>query len=223
MNKITLTRPPRNQLVYVRSEASVKTKKTAGVVNPPLPPSIEGVYKGGIPRAADKKEKEGSDLASILELADKLNPTEKKTLLARLALNAQDQGKQADRDQEMWAQAVYDELGRALGYGAGAGLAPAMVKRSLSVPTVWAPVMAFMSSSKLLDLNVTERQSVYGLLAKLITKHASYVANKSGAPLSAKLVGSCSANLASVFDNAFPGYLAAGLAPMVARQLVRQK
>jgi hypothetical protein len=169
--------------------------------------------------ATVSKEKKGNvSLADLLEQADKLPATEKKTLLAHLALKDQDRGTEVSRDQDMWAQAVYEALARAIGHEGGAGQGPALIKRTLSVSSVWSPIAKFLMASHLADLNVTERQSVLILIARLVTEHAQYVARKSGAPLSAKLVGSCSAHVASIFDNAFPGYLASGLAPIVARQ-----
>lgn len=76
-----------------------------------------------------------------------------------------------------------------------------------------------MTSSKLSELRVVERQAVYNLLAELLVEHAGYVARKSGAPLGPKLIGQCTGSLPGVFEASFPGYLAAGLAPILARQM----
>ena len=78
-----------------------------------------------------------------------------------------------------------------------------------------------MADAKLDKLAVPERQSVYNLLADLVVRHAHGISMRSAAPLSPKLVANCSNNVASIFDKAFPGYVRAGLAHIVARQLTR--
>lgn len=220
MKKVTLLRPapPARKDYYVRQRHAVNSgnSKFRGEV----PPSIEGVYPpGGIGGKVKEKEKPSVSLADLLTLAEQLPNAERKTLLAQLALKAQSSDGGQDRDKDMWAQAVYEALARAFEHEGGAGQGPALVKRSVSVPAAWAPVADFMASSKLDDLTVTERQSVYGLVAQLVVQNARSIARRVNAPLSAKLVASCASNVASLFDNAFPGYLAAGLAPIVAKQL----
>jgi hypothetical protein len=74
-----------------------------------------------------------------------------------------------------------------------------------------------MRASKLLDLPVLERQQAYNLVAELLVQYAKVAARRSGAPMSPKLVANCSQNVAGVFDSAFPGYAASGLARMVVR------
>jgi hypothetical protein len=76
-----------------------------------------------------------------------------------------------------------------------------------------------MRSSKLGELQVNVRQAVYRTLGRLLVEHAHEVSRRSGAPLGPKLVGQCVGNLPGVFERSFPGYLAAGLAPVVARQM----
>jgi hypothetical protein len=80
-----------------------------------------------------------------------------------------------------------------------------------------------MADSGLDKLKVVERQSVYMMLARLVIDKAKYVASSSNATLGPRLVGTCAANIAGVFDAAFPGYLASGLAHLVAKQLVAQR
>lgn len=166
----------------------------------------------------EKKEKATVD--DLLTQADALSAADRKTLLARLALKASVGNDGQTRDVDMWSQSVYEGLTDALGYGDGAALGPMVVKRTVGSPSAWAPVAQFMADSKLGQLKVVERQSVYMMLARLVIERAKYVASRSNATLGPKLVGTCAAGIAGVFDAAFPGYLASGLAPLVAKQLV---
>ena len=81
--------------------------------------------------------------------------------------------------------------------------------------------MQFLQQSGLSACTVNERQQAYHILAELVVQHARYVARKSGAPLSPKLVANCMPNLPGVFEDAFPGYLEAGVAAMVAKSSPR--
>ncbi len=127
----------------------------------------------------------------------------------------------ADRDLDMWAEAVHRELTRRLGSLDGGLVGPGVVRKLLSAGGSWKPVEQFMAASKLCELKVVERQRAYYMLAELLVRHALVVARRSGAPMSAKLVSNCTGNLAGVFEESFPGYLEAGLARMVARHAER--
>lgn len=76
-----------------------------------------------------------------------------------------------------------------------------------------------MVRAKLADLEVRQRQSFYGLLARLLVKHAHSIARHTGAPLSPRLVANCASAVAGIFESSFPGYLKAGLARVVARKM----
>ncbi len=214
---VMLVRPQREVTSYV------KKKESGGQL--PHPPTfpLKGKGVGGCSPAGSVVEKEENQLNGVLALVDQLSASDRKLLLAKLALRSQTARSDQPRDLDMWVQAVYDELVSTLGAGDGGGIGPQAIKRVLGSPSSWGPVADFMASSKLDKLPVTERQSVFIMLAKLVIKHARYVAGRSGAPLSAKLVGSISVNMASIFDQAFPGYLASGLAPIVARRLVANR
>lgn len=199
--RVMLTRPERNYPQGPRMGGSQGTP-----LRGPLPPII--------PRPA-----EATTLQELLALANKLPATEKQQLLDHLALQAQTTPVGSERDVDMWSVAIHEALQHALGAAGGALGGPILVKRVVGSPSSWKPVDAFMRASKMSDLQVRERQSVYGLLADLLVKHARYVARRSGAPLSPKLVGNCTGSISGVFDAAFPGYLEAGLAPIVARRL----
>ncbi len=224
VNLIPVARPERK--VYLSSDLAKSSKQAIQK----LPMGSNGVVVGEVrstpthpphlPILGGNEKKEQISLATLLDQAEQLSQADRKTLLARLSLASQNRETESCRDKDMWSQAVYEELLKAYGRGLGAAQGPANVKRSLSLPTAWAPLADFMASSNLADLKVVERFAVYSMLAKLVVKQALYVARKVDAPLSAKLVGTCAANVASLFDNAFPGYLQSGLAPVVARQLV---
>ena len=232
MKQVQLARPVRSRgsNAYVSPTLSAsKTRQTHRNKIAP-PPPLKGEEKGGLYLVDGKKKEDQRNLASlplnldqILEAAQGLPAGERKTLLAHLALSSQTSDTGAGRDLDMWAQAVYEAIGEAVGTDPRAGQGPALIKRTLGVPAVWAPVHAFMVASKLITIMVVERQAIYVMLAKMVVQNARFIARKSGVPLSARLVGSCAANVASLFDNAFPGYVASGLALMVAKQLCAPK
>lgn len=213
--RVMLTRPTYRGHGVTR--ASVDPGEQAGLRKDtphPPPPYREGGRGGALPAAVEVKT-----LQELLVLANKLPAAEKQQLLDHLALQAQTAPSASERDVDMWSVAIHEALQHALGEAGGALGGPILVKRVVGSPSSWKPVDAFMRASKMADLQVRERQSVYGLLADLLVKHARYVARKSGAPLSPKLVGNCTGSISGVFDAAFPGYLEAGLAPIVARRL----
>ena len=231
MKRVMLTRPERSlrSETYVRGvttptqvRGSEDPKHLGDHTTTPHPLPCRGRGGGGDTPGKESK-KSNVSLADLLSLADQLPATERKTLLAHLALKGQTEVEGPSRDKEMWAQAVYGEIVRAFGPDGGAGQGPALVKRTLSATAVWAPVADFMRASKLEALSVTERQSVYVLLARLVVEQALYVARNIGAPLGIKLVANAASNMAAIFDRSFPGYLQAGLAPIVARQLVSHR
>ena len=183
-------------------------------------PSIEGSPAPSFPPTPTEGKEKHIQVTSLLEQASKLTKDERQQLLDQLALTNQLGSVAANnRDLEMWSQAVHEALGEAIGASGGDEYGLMLVKRSLAVSACWRPVERFMQISKLAELRVVERQAIYFMLARMLVEHAAYVSRKSGAPLSPKLVGSCTGSLPGVFDASFPGYLAAGLAPMIAKQM----
>ncbi len=220
MKRVTLSRPTRGAGV-VAYVAPKNNKKNAQSKEAPISPSKGGINIGGfLPMAGTEVEKkEATDLDSLLKLADQLKPADRKQLLARLALADGNANVGSERDIDMWAQAIYAGLVAAIGHQDGAGQAPMVIKRTMAARSAWGPVADFMASSKLDTLKVVERQAVYGMLAKLVIEKAAYVSQKSGAPLSAKLVSNLTPNIAAIFDGAFPGYLQSGLVRVIAKRL----
>jgi hypothetical protein len=165
----------------------------------------------------------GNNLETLLQEASKLSAKDKAELLARLSLQASEQDARHSRDQDMWSQALYDALVKENG-GSGRGLpGPALVKRAVAVGAPWTAVAGFMEASGYDKLKVPERLAMYEMLAKLLMEHALEVSDRTGAPLTPKLLANCSSNIAAVFNAAFPGYLRAGLGLIVARQLTSRK
>lgn len=123
----------------------------------------------------------------------------------------------------MWAAAAYTAMVEAIGAGVGAAHGPLVLKRHLAAASNWAKVCDFMRASGLDKLEVTQRQSVYSMLAELVVARAVSVARAVRAPLTPKFVADRAADIAAIFDLAYPGYLASGLAPMVAARLTQHR
>lgn len=218
MAKVMLTRPERKQ-----GSTDDYVKQRRGVITGPPSPPPKG--RGGVPvgplfpALQQKEEKENNPLSNVLAALDQLSPDQRKEVLAKLALANQTTPSKHDRDLEMWVVAVHEGLQAAIG-GGGRGLSgPAQMKRSLSHTSSWGSVQEFMKSSKLDQISVTERQSVYVMLAKLVIENARWISRKAGIPLSAKLVANCATNISGIFDQSFPGYLESGLTHLIAKQL----
>lgn len=186
----------------------------------PLPHArtAESPFRGDAAVGVHAHATHASQVEDFTQRLKSLSPKDRKAVLDSLLLEAQlNDDTSATRDVAMWSEAVHREATRRLGSADGGLVGPAIVRRLVAVGTSWKPVQQFMQSSKLAELNVTERQRAYYLLAELLVRHALVVARRSGAPFSVKLVAQCTNNLPGVFEDAFPGYLEAGLARMVAR------
>jgi hypothetical protein len=147
-------------------------------------------------------------VAEQKELLDKLSAS----LLLASATDSK------DRDLAMWSEAVHERLTEALGGGRASTSGVVVTRKLLATTAAWSPVRTFVDTTKLSELRVVDRQAVYMLLADLLVRHARSVAQRSGAPFSAKLVANCTVNLPGLFDAAFPGYIEAGLVRVIARQ-----
>lgn len=157
-----------------------------------------------------------NQVEELQKAARTLTAEQRKQLLDLLAFDVTQQTTSlADRELVMWSGCVADAMQRVTTVSYG----PQLVRRALASRPAWMPVQELMKASKLAENSVNERQSIYTLLAGILVEHANYVAKKSGAPLSAKLVANCAPQLAALFDQQFPGYLAAGLVPVVVKRL----
>lgn len=183
------------------------------------PPLIGGVlYNGEI-----EKTEKPKTLDDLLDQVQHLSLVDRKTLLAKLALSDGLSKTGEGRDLDMWSLALYEALGDVAGKQGISVPGQALIKRLGGVPSAWAPVQTFLRQGKLLDLSVGERQSVYYMLARLLTEHSARLSHHLGIPLSAKFVVGQAQHLASIFEQSFPGYMASGLVPLVARQWVSAK
>lgn len=124
------------------------------------------------------------------------------------------------RDVDLWSDAITSALRRAIGSGDMAAYGPQVVRRVMGAYSAWEPVAEFIEVARLDALRPAERFAVFELLAKLLVDRAKRVANRADIPLTPKLIASNAQYIAGIFDNAFPGYLAAGLVGAVSRRLV---
>ncbi|UNA00843.1 hypothetical protein ZHS_87 [Edwardsiella phage vB_EpM_ZHS] len=199
-----------------------RARKTPGLAGPGETPSKGGIISPG-PHSVSgppvKKEKE-TKVDEILALVSALSPAERKQLLAQVALLAQqDSTSKADRDLELWSTSVYEAYTQAFGRSGEAGQGPLVFRRVLAPANTWGPVADFMSASGLAAMSVVKRQAVYRMLGQLIVRRAKNVAAHNRAPVSPKFVANVAHDVRSIFEAEFPGYLAAGLAHLVAAQL----
>ena len=211
--RVILTRPER------KVNAFVKKEKNNSLGLNPTPPTLSPLGGGGVGGLPNREVVEKITVSDLVTQAESLSLADQKELLARISLLTQTLPASEARDSDMWATAVYQALTAVVG-GGGEGMAgPLAIKRVVTVPGAWGPVRSFMAASKMNSLTVSNRQSVYMMLAKLVVENARTVSRKAGIPLSAKLVANCSSNITGIFDQSFPGYLSSGLALMVARRL----
>lgn len=222
VKRAILTRPKYEREPYLRIRDPQKQNEgLSGKSGSPLP-----LYRGEEgdpfptrPRTSEKKEASTAD--ELLALVEKLPAEDRRLLLDKLALKQSEEEapRASDRELNLWSAAVHDALNEALGSEDRGEVGLFVVRRQVGSRSAWIPIVDFMRSAKLADLTVAERQSIYSMLAKLLVDHASQVAQRSGAPLGPKLVSACAGSIRGVFERSFPGYLRAGLAPVVARQM----
>lgn len=177
----------------------------------PSPPYREGGGAPVLPQAATEDQ--------LDDLVAGLTASQQKQLLDKLALAQYRPAKltkDETRDLDMWTQAIYAALVDALGGSVASAGGPLILKRLLAVPSSWTPVQAFMRDSQLEQLDVKGRMVSYQTLATLLVEHCKGVAYYLQTPLTPKFVANNCGQLGGVFENAFPGYVANGLARVIA-------
>lgn len=215
--RVVITRQRRHYEGLSQGSRNEPEEKFGGT-NPPSPPKEGG---GGFIRANEKQPQKDA-VAGLLEQAQALTAKQRQELLDQLSLaNRMTRSAEQDQDLDLWATAVYEALTERAGPSDGSGYGHLLVKQSLASSQNWRPVQDFMQESRLCELKQVERAGVYFMLADLLVQHAQRLASYRGIPLGPKLVGSCASSIAGVFDQAFPGYLRAGLAKIAAIQLVK--
>lgn len=150
-----------------------------------------------------------------------LSSPDRRRALALMSLELQQGSGGGDRDSELWSGAVHEVLVAALGASDGAAHGPQVVRRLLASPGAWAPVREFLDNAIGTALTPAERLAFMRVLARLLVARCRRLAAHADIPLSPKLVAQNTHLLAGIFDNAFPGYLAGGLARTVARMAAR--
>lgn len=231
-SKVQLVRPRTNRTTAAEyatgeartnGEALVGKSGNPGIVKkiPPIPPSIEGGRIGGFLPDDENEVKRERVLAEILGLVDQLGTKQRKELLARLSL-AQQSHTGDNRDLDMWVVALQQALLASSGLGDGGVLGLVPLKRQWSPVSTWGLVAGFMHRARLDSMSVPQRQGFYYMLADLLVAHTKKIAEHVHAPLTAKMVLGQAANLDAVFDQAFPGYLAAGLGPILAARMINK-
>jgi hypothetical protein len=197
------------------------TRLGGGVIYPPKGGVIYNPHPFTPPAdPVPQKELFKTNLEQVQHLASTLTPKEKKELLATLALEAQPIKVKDSRDLTMWAGCVLSSLEQEIGAAGSPGSGPLVFERLISAGSGWAAVQRFMVASKMQELKVIERQGVYHLLSTLLVKHAKQVSRHTSVPLTPRFLATCSANIGSIFDAAFPGYMASGLAHIVAKRML---
>ena len=150
-----------------------------------------------------------------------MSTSELKQQLDRLAMALQErqQPSKGDRDLCSFSDAVHEKISELLAGSVAGNAGPLTIRQIFQAPAVWGPILAFLERSGYLALKPAEKTVVYRFLAELVVRHAYTVSRRSKAPLSPKLVASCSGNLGGLFERSFPGYLRNGLAHVVATKL----
>lgn len=220
--RITLGEPVRPPPTrgYVRTNRTASNSQKSLLPKKQAEPQNVGVLspsKGGV---ITPQNLHGGDVDAVLKSWRQLDSLERKRVLAMMSLEQQSSPSGAAGDLDLWADAVYEALRRAIGTVDGAGYGPQVVKRSLGVTSAWEPVADFVRVGRLDALRPAERFAVFGLLAKLLVERARKVAQRADIPLTPKLVAQNCQYIAGIFDNAFPGYLSAGLVGSVSRALI---
>jgi hypothetical protein len=225
MRKTLLGPPVRtgNVQVFTRSrsdrgsEAAKIMKKDPGeTTTPHTHPITWGGWVGGSPKVGELVK---PTVDELLVLAKLLSKTEQKEFLSKLAAEQADTGK--DRDLQAWIAEVLAALERSNGGHAGGLPTSAHLKRAMASGG-WHAVSDFMQSAGFMKLQVNERVAAYRLLSNLLVQHAAELSRKKSIPRTPQLLANCAVNIGALFDNAFPGYLAAGLAPIVVRTMLKK-
>lgn len=219
-NRVTLVHPRKTTTPVLGPRALEKSKPLGIRGTPPFP--LKGRGKGSPSTHVGSGGSELSEYEEVTRKALALPAKQQRELLDRLALSLSSEVP-GDRDLIMWATGVCEALTSALGGAGGGEINPYLSKRLLGPASVWKPVAALAEQIGFKQLSVVERQAAYQFLALIFVEHVREVSRRSGAPLSLKLAANCAANIAGVFEAAFPGYLGSGLALMPFRQYLRKR
>lgn len=157
-----------------------------------------------------------SKSASMHEQVRGLDKKEQKALLDLLLsmqLGAQEPRATVTggRDFETWCLCIMESVTARFPAGGAALATPANLRKSLALSSAWDPVKALLDHKAVTSLTVPQHRRFLRLLADLLVAHTNNISNRTGAPFSARLLSNCAPALPSIFDNAYPGYMRAGL------------
>lgn len=196
------------------TQASTKSSKVGVVENPP---------KGGFTTPSRNlcPQQNKNSIPIMLTDINTLPLAELKAQLDRLALAYQERQKPStqDRDLGLFSDAVHSKITDILAGNIAGNTGPLAVRELFRVPGIWGPILAFLQRTGYAELPPAQKVVIYSFLAELVVRHAYTVSRRSKAPLSPKLVASCSGNLGGLFEREFPGYLRSGLAKIVASRM----
>lgn len=206
-----------------------KPTKTTQITNPKIgrrginpPPPLIPVGVGGVGELPPESKKaiEKETLDSWKRKLRELPVSTQKTLSDFLLLELRSTQKlvpSQDRDVEMWIHSVQEALQTTL------KKAPTGISRK---SPLWEPFVTsfgeihdFLVAAGIVGLQSTQRKGLYNLLAKLLVAHSKSLAGHIDVPVSPKFVCGQSHMIAGLFENAWPGYLEAGLAVRVVQSL----
>lgn len=187
-----------------------KTSSTAATLH--TTPSKEGsLYVGGACSV------EAPTVESLLEGVKVLSSADRKQLLDALALMVLNESKKVkeSRDFSLWVEAVFVWLKRALPLG----VPPLILRQQLLQKAAWEPVEVFMRDSGFASMPVADRVTIYHTMAEILVAATRARAASRGFVLSPKAVADNCRNIAGLFEEAFPGYIAAGLVHIIIKRV----
>lgn len=172
-----------------------------------------------------------NDVEKIKELCRALDVRQRKEVRDYIAYLDKEQkqilltstrtGQSLSRDEEMLADSLEQLLAEALGTPRQARHRPAAILASLR--DCYATVEAFVQAAGLSRNKSYDRKALYNLLAGMLVDYSRQLAAKIGAPLSFKFVLQNTDKIPALFDRAYPGYAASGLAGIVVDQLLQNQ
>ena len=118
-----------------------------------------------------------------------------------------------DRDLAMWGESLAAELKRVTGEGTGTFPGNPTLRKLLVGG--YAPVLQATTASGIDRYGSADRKMWYGLLSKLLIEHSLTIAAFVKAPVCMKFILQQTDKVPGLVENAFPGYIRAGLVGVV--------
>lgn len=199
---------------------TTKVKIAAGKLTSPSPYPYKGEGGKGINPLEEKIIGEKKEVEEMKRKIVGFSDPTKKILSDFLLLELKSKQKistSSQRDVEMWISSVLKALKATL------KSAPASISQKNPLwdafEVSYSELATFLVEAGISGLQSYQRQSLYDLLAKLLVAHSAKLAGFVGTPLSPKFICGQTHMIPGLFDNAWPGYLSAGLAMRVVQSL----